>query len=173
VKGALDIHRELLGRDIPHEIVRLRRAVVQADEIPNVLGIEHDQVVSVRLYIADERMIAVAVPSCRTPVRAAVLRATGSTTLRAATSQEINECTDYAAGLVAPLLLPTEVPLFADALIGRYDVVYTATGDTGTALGISTADLLVASSARIADLTGESLADSMADSMAAVIDLEV
>jgi prolyl-tRNA editing enzyme YbaK/EbsC (Cys-tRNA(Pro) deacylase) len=63
--------------------------------------------------------------------------------------------------------------LFADALIGRYDVVYTATGDTGTALGISTADLLVASSARIADLTGESLADSMADSMAAVIDLEV
>ncbi|MDX6254137.1 MAG: Cys-tRNA(Pro)/Cys-tRNA(Cys) deacylase [Frankiales bacterium] len=173
MKGALDIHRELLGRDIPHEILRLARAVVQADEIASVLGIDPDQAVSVRLYIADERMIAVAVPSCRTPVRAAVLRAARSHSLRVATAQEINECTDYAAGLVAPLLLPEEVPLFADALIGRNDVVYTATGDTGTALGISTADLLIASSARVADLTGESLADSMADSLGEVLDLEV
>ena len=166
MKGALDIHRELLGRDVPHEIVRLPRVVLDADQIPDALGIDPDQAVKVRLYVTGRGMIAIAAPSGRVPQREALLRAAGSASLRRATAHEVNEATDYAAGLVAPLLLPDEVPLFVDARVGRHDVVYTATGDTGTALGIATADLLVTSGARVADLTGVSLADI-------VLDLEV
>jgi Cys-tRNA(Pro)/Cys-tRNA(Cys) deacylase len=169
MKGALDIHRELLSREVPHEIIRLSRVVLQADEIADVLGVDPDQAVSVRVYVADEQMIAVAVPARRTPVISSVLRATGARTLREATVQEINEGTRYAAGLVAPLLLPPDVPLFVDARLGRHDVVYTATGESGTALGISTADLLVHSAARVTDLTSVSLADSLA----VTLDLEV
>jgi prolyl-tRNA editing enzyme YbaK/EbsC (Cys-tRNA(Pro) deacylase) len=169
VKGALDIHRELLSRDVPHEILRLRRVVLDADEIADVLGIDAEQTVKVRLYVAGSQMIAVAVPSGRATQPAALVRAGGSRTVRPATAQEINESTDYAAGLVSPLLLPKDMPLFVDSRIGRNDVVYTATGDTGTALGISTADLLVASRARVADLTGQSLGDSFAEAL----DLEV
>jgi prolyl-tRNA editing enzyme YbaK/EbsC (Cys-tRNA(Pro) deacylase) len=163
MKGALDIHRELLGKDIPHEIVRLPRVVLQADEIPDALGIDPDQVVQVRLYRTDDRMFAVAVPAGRAPQLDALMLAAGSPAVRAATAREVNEATDYAAGLVAPLLLPDAVPLFVDARIGRHDVVYTATGDTGTALGIATADLLMTSRARVADLTGISLADIALD----------
>ncbi len=164
MKGALDIHRELLGRDIPHEICLLQRSIQQADELAEVLGVEPDQAVRVNLYVTDDEMIAVAVPSGRTLQVEALLRAAGSRTIRLATAQEVNEATDYAAGLVAPLLL--NVPLLVDARIGRNEMVYTATGDTGTALGISTADLLMASRARVADLTTISLADI-------VLDLEV
>jgi prolyl-tRNA editing enzyme YbaK/EbsC (Cys-tRNA(Pro) deacylase) len=169
MNGALDIHRELLGRDIRHEIIRLPRVVLQADEIADVLGIDPDHVVSVRLFVADERVIAVAVPSSRRPLTSSVLQAAGARTLRDATAQEINESTRYAAGLVSPLLLPPDLPLFVDARLGRHDVLYTATGESGTALAIATADLLVTSAARVADLTSPSLADSLAVS----IDLEV
>jgi prolyl-tRNA editing enzyme YbaK/EbsC (Cys-tRNA(Pro) deacylase) len=169
VKGALDIHRELLGRDVRHEILRLPRAVLDADEIADVLGIDAEQTVKVRLYVAGRQMIAVAVPSGRPTQLEALIRTAGSRTVRPATAREINESTDYAAGLVAPLLLPKDMPLFVDTRIGRNDVVYTATGDTGTALGISTADLLVTSRARVADLTSQSLGDSLAEAL----DLEV
>lgn len=169
MNGALDIHRELLGRDIRHEIIRLPRVILQADELADLLGVDPDQVVTVRLFVADDQVIAVAVPSGRWPVTRSVLRATGARTLRDATAQEINESTRYAAGLVSPLLLPLDLPLFVDARLGRHDLLYTATGESGTALAIPTADLLVTSGARVADLTGVSLADSLD----VPIDLEV
>lgn len=169
MNGALDIHRELLGRDVRHEIIRLPRVVLHADEIADALGIEPDHAVVVRVFVADDQLIAVAVPSGQTPITSSVLRATGARTLRDATSQEINESTRYAAGLVSPLLLPPELPLFVDARLGRHELLYTATGESGTALAISTADLLLTSAARVADLTSVSLADALAVS----IDLEV
>jgi prolyl-tRNA editing enzyme YbaK/EbsC (Cys-tRNA(Pro) deacylase) len=165
MKSALDIHRELLSRNVLHEIVRLPRVILDAEELAQALGIEADQAVKVWIYVAGEQLIAAAVPSGEPPRPEALARLTRSREVRPATAQEINESTDYAAGLVAPLLLPKDMPLFVDARIGRHDVVYTATGDTGTALGISTADLLVTASARIAELTGQSLADSLAEAL--------
>jgi prolyl-tRNA editing enzyme YbaK/EbsC (Cys-tRNA(Pro) deacylase) len=158
MKTALDVHRLLLSHDVHHEILRLPRVVLQSDEIPEVLGVDPEQGVSVRVYVAGGRFVAVAIPCGREPELTALLRAIGTRTLRSATAQEINESTDYAAGLVAPLLLPRDMPLYADARLGRHDIVYTATGETGTALGIATADLLVTSGARVANLSS-SLAD--------------
>ena len=166
MKGALDIHHALLDREIPHDILRLPRVVLDAEDIPELLGIDADQAVSVRLFVADGQMIAVAMPSGRTPQTQAILKAAGARALRPATAQEVNESTDYAARLVAPMLLPPDMPLYIDARVGRNDTVVTATGDTGTALSIATADLLVATRAKVADLSGVSLADI-------VLDLEV
>lgn len=166
MKGALDIHRDLLGKDVPHEIIRLRRPVLDADDLPDALGIDADSCVAVRVYVLDGQLIAVGVPAGRLPDPQALLLATGASTLRPATGPEINAATDYSAGLVAPLLLPRTIPFYVDARVGLSDVVYTATGDTGTALGIATAELLVSSGARVADLLIPSLA-------AIAVDLEV
>jgi prolyl-tRNA editing enzyme YbaK/EbsC (Cys-tRNA(Pro) deacylase) len=160
MKGALDIHRELLARGVPHEIERLPRVVLQADEIPDALGLPPAQCLTVRMSVADGELIAVGVPAGQAPDRGALLAAVGAQSIRPATVVEINTRTDYAARLVAPVLLPDDVPLFVDAAIGAYDVVYTATGDTGTALGIRTGDLLVVTGARVADLSKPLLADT-------------
>jgi len=173
MKGALDIHRELLGREILHEIVRLPRVVLNADEIPDVLGIDASAVVSVRLFVAGERMIAAAVPADRAPDLEAVRQAAGATRVRPATIQEVNEATDYAAGLVAPLLLPPQITLYADARLGRHEIVYTATGDTGTALGIGLAELLVAAGARVADLLTPAFVDVSDPRLGRTVGLEV
>jgi prolyl-tRNA editing enzyme YbaK/EbsC (Cys-tRNA(Pro) deacylase) len=152
MKGALDVHRELLARDVPHEIVRLPRVVLQADELPDALALSPQRCVAVRMYVADGDLVAVAVQAGHTPDPTALLAALGCRALRPASAEEVNRRTDYAAGLVCPVLLPGDVPLYADADLGSHDVLYAPTGDTGTALGIRTGDLLVVSGARIADL---------------------
>lgn len=152
MKDALDVHRWLLAREIPHEIVRLPRLVLSADEVPDVLGLPRHRCVSVRVYTIDDRLAAVLVRAGDLPHPGAVLAAFGARSLRAASPDTINRVTDFAAPLVSPVLLPDDVPVLADACVGHVDVVYTPTGDGGTVLGISTRWLFSATGAEVAEL---------------------
>ena len=154
MKDALDVHRSLLAAEVPHEIVRLPRLVLSADEIPDVLGLPADSCVAVRLYRADDRLIAVLVRAGDHPHPGAVLNALGARSLRVAPHDLVNEVTDFAAALVSPALLPADVTVLADSCLGHVDVVYAATGDGGTALGIPVRWLLTVSRARVAELCG-------------------
>ena len=76
MKGALDVHRELLARDVPHEIVRLRgSAAGTADDLPRALDVDPLACVAVRCYITDVGFAAVLVPADRLPEPAALLDA--------------------------------------------------------------------------------------------------
>jgi Cys-tRNA(Pro)/Cys-tRNA(Cys) deacylase len=152
MKDALDVHRSLLAREIPHEIVRLPRPVVSADEIPDALGLASQRCVAVRMYLADDRPVAVLVRAGTVPHPAAVLTATRTRTLCSARPEYVNELTDFAAELVSPLLLPAEITVLADACIGHSDVVYAPTGDGGTAVGIASRWLLTSSHAAVTEL---------------------
>jgi prolyl-tRNA editing enzyme YbaK/EbsC (Cys-tRNA(Pro) deacylase) len=151
MKDALDVHRSLLAREVPHEIVRLPRLVLSADEIPDVLGLERERCAVVRMYHADRRLIAVVTRAGDLPHPAAVLAAVGARSLRAARPEVVNERTDFAASLVSPVLLPPDVPVLADSCLGQADVVYAPTGDGGTVLGIPTRWLLTASGATVGE----------------------
>ena len=111
VRGALDVHRELLARDVAHEVVRLSGLVTTADELPRALGVEATSCLAVRCYSTDLGFVAVLVHAGVVPEPSAVLIALGAHTLRPATADEVNAATDYAAGLVSPLCLPSEVTL--------------------------------------------------------------
>lgn len=161
--GALDVHRELLARDVPHEIVRLRRIALHADELPDALALPAAQCAAVRMYVADGVLVAIAVPAGKVPDPAALIATLGCRVLRPASPAEVNARTDYAAGLVCPLLLPEDLTVVVDAELGGFDVLYTATGDTGTALGIRTGDLLVHSGAKVAELTQAPLPETLFD----------
>jgi prolyl-tRNA editing enzyme YbaK/EbsC (Cys-tRNA(Pro) deacylase) len=157
VKGALDVHRALLATDVPHEVVRLAARITTADELPRALG-RGAGCLAVRCYSVERHdapaaFVAVLVPAGATPAPGPLLRALDARALRPARAAEVNEATDYATGLVCPVDLPPSVELMADAAIGASDVVYTAIGEGGLALGIRTRDLLVASRARVATLT--------------------
>jgi prolyl-tRNA editing enzyme YbaK/EbsC (Cys-tRNA(Pro) deacylase) len=164
MKSALDVHRALLADGVEHEVVRLRTAVVSADDLPRALGVPRERCVAVRCYRTTDRagargLAAVLVRAGDTPDPASLLDALGAVSVRAATGAEVNAATDYAAGLVSPICLPPDVPLLADAALGGSDVLYAPTGESGVALGIHTRDLLVASGARVTTLTARRLAD--------------
>ncbi|MBV9096665.1 MAG: hypothetical protein JO079_01285 [Frankiaceae bacterium] len=152
MKDALDVHRSLLAREIPHEVVRLPRPVSSADEIPDVLGLAPQRCVAVRMYLADDRPIAVIVRAGTIPHPGAVLTAARSRSLRTARAEVVNELTDFAAPLVSPFLLPESVLILADSCIGHAEVVYAPTGDSGTAVGIASRWLLTASRAAVTEL---------------------
>jgi Cys-tRNA(Pro)/Cys-tRNA(Cys) deacylase len=147
--GAMDVHRELLSREVPHEIVRLPRVVLNAEELPDALRLPASQCVTTRIYFVDERAVAIAVPALSTAEPRAILAALDARTLRPATSQQTNELTQYAAGLVNAAFLPDDMPLYVDASIDVTGVIYLPTGDTGTALGITGASFFRLTKARV------------------------
>lgn len=157
MKGALDVHRELLARDVPHEMIRLRSRATTGDDLPRLLGLPRG-CVTVRCYEAQRdtgpAFVAVLVPAGRVPEPTALLDALDARSVRPARPDAINAATDYAAGLVGPLCLPAGVELLADTALGESDVSYCAVGEGGVVLGIRTRDLLVAVGARAASLTG-------------------
>jgi Cys-tRNA(Pro)/Cys-tRNA(Cys) deacylase len=157
VRTALDVHRDLLARDVPHEIVRLRQRVTTSDELPDALDLPTG-CLAVRVYAAVRAggrtaFVAVVVPAGAVPDPAALLGALGADSVRLATAAEVNAATDYPAELVSPVGLPADVEVLVDAAVGGSEVVYTAAGEGGVALGVRTRDLLVAVGAKAATLT--------------------
>jgi prolyl-tRNA editing enzyme YbaK/EbsC (Cys-tRNA(Pro) deacylase) len=162
VKSALDVHRRLLADDVPHEIVRLRAPALNGDDLPRALSVPRGSCAVVRCYRVTRRdgtphVAAVLLRAGDTPDPTALLDAFGAVSIRPATGAEVNAATDYASSLVSPICLPADVELVADAALGGSDVLYTPTGESGVALGIRTRDLLVACSARVANLTATPL----------------
>ena len=157
MKGALDVHRELLARDVPHEIIRLRSRATSAEDLPRLLGLTSG-CVTVRCYVVERpgrsSFAAVLVPAGAVPEPAALLDALSARSVRPARPDVVNAATDYAAGLVGPFCLPADVELLADSALGESDVSYCAVGEGGVVLGIRTRDLLVTTGARATSLTG-------------------
>ncbi|KAB2344670.1 aminoacyl-tRNA deacylase [Actinomadura rudentiformis] len=162
MKDALTIHRALLERETLHEIVRLPAAIAHADELPRSLGLPAGRCLVTRVYACNDVhrgsrfLVGVIVPAGVRPPAERVRLAVGARLIRPARPDLVNTVTEYAAGLVCPLLLPESMPLLIDEeTVGELpvdDVVYTATGEASTALGIRALDLFALSGAKPVDL---------------------
>lgn len=151
MKDALSIHQLLLERQTAHEIVRLPSHISSADDLPEVLGLPPFRCLCTRIYLPYEPgrlytehhpLVAVIVVAGSRPAPSVVADALQVPEVRPAPVDLVNKVTDYAADLVAPLLLPSEVTMLVDQRAADVDeVVYTTTGEAWTALGIQALDL--------------------------------
>lgn len=171
MKGPLDIHQYLLAHDVHHEIVRLPRTLAgngAATNLAQALGLPARRCVAVHPFHAPTKradlLVLLLTPS-DTIIDDAVIgqrlakllkgrqapTAEGLDGLVRAGSQLVSSRTDYLAGHVAPLLLPPDVEVIALQSLADLatTVVYTPTGDAGTALGLRSLDLLVLSRATV------------------------
>lgn len=163
MKDALAIHRMLLERETLHEIVRLPRAIANADELPEVLQVPAVRCLATRVYTIQPvlrptpprgfRTLAAMINQAGAGSTPETVRtALGARSARQAPADLINKTTDYAAELVAPLLLPQAMPLFVDeALVDALatdDIVYTATGEPRIALAMRALDLFAITGAK-------------------------
>ena len=173
MRGALEVHRELLARDVPHEVVRLPVRLASADDLPGALGLELG-CVAVRCYLVERSgrcsFAAVLVPAGAVPSPAALLDALSARSVRPARPEQVNATTDCTAGLVSPVGLPPEVEVVADEALLRSPTSYCALGEGGVALGIRTGDLLEVTGARTASLTAG--ADQPDEGQPRTIDLD-
>lgn len=161
--GPLDVRRELLDAELPHELVRLPRRIATADELPDVLGVPAAACVVVRIYETDRGRRAVLVPAGSAPVPQRLARATRARVLGLASATATSLCTDFIATLVAPVCLPRDLPVVADAALGAEPILYAATGDGGTALKIESPVLLRHVRAQVDSLTTPALVPMVAE----------
>ncbi len=158
MRGALDVHRDLLSRDVPHEVVRLPGRLLNADDLPRLLQLDRG-CVAVRCCVVEREsgtsFAAVLVPAGTVPVPSRLLEALGARSVTAARAEQVNAATDYAAGLVCPVCLPDDVEVLADTALELDPISYCALGEGGVALGIRTADLLAVTGAQRVALTPE------------------
>jgi Cys-tRNA(Pro)/Cys-tRNA(Cys) deacylase len=164
MKGPLDIHQHLLAHDVHHEIVRLPRSAHCASSLAEALGLPPRRCISVHPFHSSTRagevLVVVLAPSDTCIDDAEMSRGLAellrpqlgsAISFARAGSDFVSSHTDYLAGHVSPLLLPPDVIVIAtQALVDlAASVVYTATGDAGTALGLRALDLLVLTRATV------------------------
>ena len=152
MRGPVDLTRELLGADVLHEIVHLRRRIDDAGELPEVLGVPEASCLAVRLYAADDGLLAALVPAGTVPSTGALATAARARSVRVADPERVISATDCHPALVPPVGLPSSVLTVADAGLRDQEVVFAPTGDGSTALKMRTADLLAFSGALVVPL---------------------
>jgi len=157
VRAALDVHQDLLARGMPHEVIRLRARVASADDLPRLIDVPGG-CAAMRCYTVERAggssFAALLVPAGVVPDESVVCDALLAVAVTPATDDQVNAATGFAAGLVSPVGLPADVEVVVDVALTEHGVVYCALGESGVALGIRTPDLLVATGARTAPLTG-------------------
>jgi Cys-tRNA(Pro)/Cys-tRNA(Cys) deacylase len=158
MKDALAIHRWLLAHQVHHEIVRLPRPMTCADELPETVSAPPERCLVVTVFdvatrIGNEVVVAVVSTAAAPPRPGAVGGLLGVRQVRPAPSFQVNSATDYADGLVSPLLLPESLPVFIDdRLRADDDPVFIATGERHTALCLKALDLLTLLPGKMVDL---------------------
>jgi Cys-tRNA(Pro)/Cys-tRNA(Cys) deacylase len=166
--GPLDIHHYLLAHDVHHEIVRLPRPAANAEHLAEVLGVAprrclathpfHAVTTSAPSGLNSEVLVLLLAPADLKPDLPSLTHDVAEllrdqlgphTSLTPAGADLVSGRTDYLAGHLAPLLLPADVLVVATQGVVELgsSIVYTATGDGGTALGIRAVDVLALSNA--------------------------
>ncbi len=155
--GPLDIHQYLLEHDVHHEIVRLPRPAASAEHLAEVLGVTPRRCLAIHPFHAftpdGEVLVLVLSPADEEPHPPTLMAALHDvlrdrlgpdTEISVAGAALVSRRTDYFAGHLAPLLLPADVIVVSTqgVLDLATSIIYTATGDGGTALGIGATDLL-------------------------------
>nr|WP_281287031.1 YbaK/EbsC family protein [Nonomuraea turkmeniaca] len=131
-----------------------------ADELPETLSAAPERclmvtVLEVASRVGDEAVVAVVSSVAAPPRPRAVGGLLGMRQVRPAPAHVVNATTDYAHGLVCPLLLPDSLPmLIDDRLRTGTEPVFTPTGERHTALAIRALDLLTLLPGKMVDLCG-------------------
>ncbi|MEO3805506.1 YbaK/EbsC family protein [Nonomuraea sp. B1E8] len=166
MKDALAIHRWLLAHQVHHEIVRLPRPMTSAEELPKAVSEAPERCLMVTVFevatrVGREVVVAVTSPVALPPRPGAVGGLLSARQVRYAQAHVVNAATDYADGLVCPLLLPESLPVFIDDRL-RVDEgpVFMPIGERHTALSLRAVDLLTLLPGKLADLRGTRLRGS-------------
>ena len=160
MKDALAIHRWLLAHQVHHEIVRLPRPMTCAEELPETVSAAPDRclmvtVLEVTTRVGREAVIAVTSPVSAPPRPGTIGGVIGARQVRPAPAHVVNSATDYADGLVCPLLLPDSLTMYIDdRVFSGPEPIFTATGERHTALSLRALDLLTLLPGKMVDLRG-------------------
>ena len=150
----MDVHNYLVERDAPHEVFPTRGRLRSPDRIASVHDLPPEEVGRAVIFEGSSAPVAVVVPVGREPDPILVGKATGSPQILPATDDRASELTGYLAESIPPAGLPEGFVVLVDRSLDRDDVLYFAGGEVRVVLKIRGKDLVRATRALVASISG-------------------
>jgi Cys-tRNA(Pro) deacylase len=126
-----------------------------AEDAAAAIGCPVSAIVKSLVFVVDDCPVVALIPGDRRLDSGLLAAAMGGVQARRASLDEVREATGYAAGGTPPLGYPAPLPVIADAGLRRHEVVWAAAGTPTTVFPVGPDDLIAASGARWADVTGD------------------
>ena len=152
------VSRALTALHIPHRVFVHPGPVSSLEQAAAERGQQPEQVVRSLLFRLEEGRYLMALAAGPAQISWTALRGhLGVSRLTTANREEVQQVTGYPIGAVAPFGLPAPVPVLVDESVTEQAEVSIGSGVRGTAVILSTADLLAAlPDAQIVTLRDES-----------------
>lgn len=123
-----------------------------AAEAAAAVGCDVAQIVKSLVFLADGRPVLVLTSGANRVDEAKVAAATGATTVRKATADEVRSATGYAIGGTPPFGHDTPLEVLCDEHLLVHEVVWAAAGTPMDVFDLTPTSLLAASGASVADV---------------------
>ncbi|MFZ7101924.1 MAG: YbaK/EbsC family protein [Peptococcaceae bacterium] len=124
------------------EVIQFPEGATQTCELAaQALGVEPAQIAKTLLFIGKKGNVLVVTCGDK-KVDAKKLKERFKDKFRFARAEEVMEFTGFPPGGVCPFALITEIPIVIDMSIARFPVVYTAAGNSGSAVPVTLKGLL-------------------------------
>ena len=150
----LDALNEL---DIEVDIVTHAQPTRTALEAAEAVGSAVDQIVKSLCFSVEEKpvMVLVAGHNRLDEKKLADLFGVGRKKVRRPNAEEVKAATGYSIGGVNPFGLATEMPIYIDEDLLRFDAVWTAAGTANTVFEINSRALVIATEGQVVDIKKE------------------
>lgn len=154
MRTSVDVHNFLLERDLPHELVALRGRPRGADRVAAVLDLPPQQVGRVVLYQGQAGPVAALVPAMAEAHAGRVAAAAGEASLDLIAPDRATELTGFLEEAMPPVSLPGETRYVIDRTLAEEELLYFPGGEVTRVLKVRSADLIAATGAVVAPVTG-------------------
>ncbi|MDD2586194.1 MAG: YbaK/EbsC family protein [Syntrophomonadaceae bacterium] len=132
----------LKNRDPSLRIIELDSDTSTAYLAAQALGTEVGQIAKSILFKSKTGDYFMVVSAGDVKINNRAIKELAGSRVKMASAEEVNEITGFNIGGVCPFAMETEVPVYLDESLQRYDVVYAAAGSSNTALPITYAQLV-------------------------------
>ncbi|MGE5380475.1 MAG: YbaK/EbsC family protein [Methylocystaceae bacterium] len=141
-----------INRIIPGiEVIVLKEDTSTSELAANALGLAVGQIAKSILYKGKDNYIMV-VAAGDVRLDSKLVKQLAGSRVRMANADEVMEVTGYPPGGVCPFDLPQPIPIYADASLRRFEVVYAAAGSPHSAVPVTFDQLLALTGADPCDV---------------------
>jgi len=133
------------------EVIVLKENTSTSELAAQALGLEVGQIAKSILYKSkDDYLMVVAAGDVRLDGK--LVKQLAGSRVRMANAEEVMAVTGYPPGGVCPFALPTVFPIYADASLQRFEVVYAAAGSPHSAVPVTFDELMALTGANPCDV---------------------
>lgn len=147
-------------RGLADGLFEFEQSTKTAQQAADAVGCELGQIVKSLVFVVDGAPVVVLVAGDRRGDSAAIAALLGGRKARFADADTVRSATGYAIGGVSPFDLPAGLPVFADASLDRFEVVYPAAGTPTSMVRLDRGVLLELSGAQTKQISQPPPAES-------------